>query len=60
MLIIKVDSGIEKALKLYKKKYDKTKVLKNLRDRKSFTKKSIKRRSEINKAIYINKEYGIY
>ena len=54
MLIIEIkDGGIEKALKELKKKFTKTKTIKDLRDRQSFTKKSIKRRTEINKAKYI-------
>ena len=42
MLIIKVEERetIEKALKRYKKKFDKAKVVKQLRDRKHFTKKA--------------------
>lgn len=60
MLIIKVNEkeGIEKALKRLKKKFDKTKVVKELRRRKEFTKPSVKRREEIKKAIYITKKYG--
>lgn len=54
MLIIEVkDGGIERALKELKKKFTKMKTIKDLRDRQSFTKKSIKRRTEINKAKYI-------
>lgn len=60
MLIIKVNEkeGIEKALKRLKKKFDKTKVVKELRRRKEFTKPSIERREEIKKAIYVAKKYG--
>lgn len=60
MLIIKVNEkeGIEKSLKRLKKKFDKTKVVKELRRRKEFTKPSIKRREEIKKAIYVAKKYG--
>ena len=60
MLIIKVNEkeGIEKALKRLKKKFDKTKVVKELRRRKEFTKPSIERRKEIKKAIYVAKKYG--
>ena len=55
MLIIKVKEGekIERALKRYKTKYTKTKIGKELRERKNFKKKSVKRRDELNKAIYI-------
>jgi small subunit ribosomal protein S21 len=55
MLIIKVKEGekIERALKRYKNKHRKTKVINEVRDRKNFKKKSVKRREEKNKAIYI-------
>lgn len=55
MLIIKVDSeeSIDKAVKRYKKKYQKTKTINQLRSRKHFTKPSVKRRNEIIKAVYI-------
>jgi small subunit ribosomal protein S21 len=43
MLIIPVKEGenIERALKKYKKKFDKTKVMLELRTRKEFTKPSV-------------------
>jgi small subunit ribosomal protein S21 len=54
MLIIdsKDCENIDKALKKYKKKYEKSKTLLQLRERQSFTKPSIKRRGEVLKAIY--------
>ena len=54
MLIIdsKDCENIDKALKKYKKKYEKARVLNQLRDRQSFTKPSIRRRTEILKAVY--------
>jgi small subunit ribosomal protein S21 len=57
MLIISVKEGesIERALKKYKKKYDRTKVVRQLRSRQEFTKPSVVRRSEIIKAKYIQK-----
>jgi small subunit ribosomal protein S21 len=57
MLIIKQEKGenIERMLKRYKKKVDKTKLLKNLRDKKQFTKPSEEKRKEKQKAIYIEK-----
>jgi small subunit ribosomal protein S21 len=57
MLVISVKEGesIERALKKYKKKYEKTKVVKNLRARQQFTKPSVERRSEIIKAKYVQK-----
>lgn len=58
MLIVNVkgSDSIERALKILKKKVIDTKQLKTLRDRKEFEKPSIKRRSEINKAKYIQKK----
>jgi len=57
MLIIKVKDGekIERALKRYKNKHRKTKVMQEVRERKNFKKKSEKKREEKNKAIYIQK-----
>jgi len=54
MLIIPVKEGesIDKALKKYKKKYEKVGVIKQLRERQSFTKPSIKSRQEMIKAKY--------
>ncbi len=60
MLIIKIEGKetLEKALKKYKRKFEKTKVLRELRERKNFTKKSVKNREKKNKAIYIQGKYG--
>ncbi len=57
MLIIdsKDCENIDKALKKYKKKFEKSKVLLQLRERQSFTKPSVKRRGEVLKAIYRQK-----
>lgn len=54
MLIIEVKDGegIDKALKRYKRKFQDAGIMQHLRSRKQFTKPSIKRRSEILKAIY--------
>ncbi len=54
MLIIPVKQGdnIERALKQYKQKFRKTQQLKKLRDNQHFTKKSIRRREELAKAVY--------
>ena len=55
MLIVKVKEGekIERALKRMKRKYRNTKVLRDLRDRRYFTKPSVSRRKQIQKASYI-------
>ena len=54
MLIIdsKDCENIDKALKKYKKKYEKSRTLNQLRARQAFTKPSVKRRGEVLKAIY--------
>jgi small subunit ribosomal protein S21 len=54
MLIVQIKEGdnIEKALKKYKKKFEKTGVVKQLRERSKFTKPSVRRREEIIKAAY--------
>jgi len=55
MLIIPVKDGenIDRALKRFKRKFDRTKTMRNLRERKQFTKPSVSRRREIQKAAYI-------
>jgi small subunit ribosomal protein S21 len=53
MLIVKVQGSIDRAVKLLKKKFDSTGVVKQLRERKEFKKKSVKRREVIKRAIYI-------
>jgi len=54
MLIIdsKDCENIDKALKKYKKKFEKSRVLLQLRERQSFTKPSIRRRAQVLKAVY--------
>jgi len=60
MLIIKNERGenIERMLKRYKRKFDRTKVLRQLRDNQQFTKPSVKRRKEKQKAIYVEQKFG--
>ena len=56
MLKVPVIKGnLNKALKIFKKKFKNTGVLKELRDRKQYTKKSTKKRLKKDKAIYTNK-----
>tara|TARA_B100000886_G_scaffold330119_1_gene280237 strand:- start:591 stop:779 length:189 start_codon:yes stop_codon:yes gene_type:complete len=57
MLQIPVKEGesIERALKKYKKKFERTGVLKELRARKEYVKKSIVRRQQVIKAEYVEK-----
>ena len=54
MLIIdsKDCENIDKALKKYKKKFEKSKTLLQLRSRQAFIKPSVQRRMEVLKAIY--------
>ena len=55
MLIIKVEKGdIEKSLKKFKSKVLKTKMIKELQDRKEYKKKSDTKRQILNDAIYKN------
>jgi small subunit ribosomal protein S21 len=57
MLIVQVKEGeaIEKALKKFKKKFEKTGVVKELRERQKFTKPSVRRREQVIKAVYKQK-----
>ena len=59
MLIINIkeNESIDKALKRFKKKFEKTGVLRELRSRTSFEKPSVTRRTEVLKAAYIQKQY---
>ena len=53
MIIINVGNSIEQALKQYKNKHNKLGIVKELRDRQTYTKPSVKRRAEILKAKYV-------
>ena len=53
---VKENESIDKALKRFKKKFEKTGVLKELRARTSFEKPSVRRRSEIIRAAYREKQ----
>ena len=55
MLIIPIKDGenIDRALKRFKRKFDKTGTMRQLRERQTFTKPSISRRTQIQKAAYI-------
>lgn len=56
MIIIETHKykSIEQALKVYKQKHNKLGIVKELRDRQEFEKPSIKHRTKILKAKYIN------
>jgi small subunit ribosomal protein S21 len=55
MIIVPVKEGesIDRALKKLKRKFEKTGVVKELRERQKFTKPSVKRREEILHAVYV-------
>jgi small subunit ribosomal protein S21 len=57
MIIVPIKEGenIERALKKFKRKFEKTGILRELRARKNFTKKSVERREEIKSAVYRQK-----
>lgn len=57
MLIIPIKDGenIDRALKRFKRKFDKTGAMKQLRTRKQFIKPSVKHRQKIQKAQYIQR-----
>lgn len=60
MLIVEVGKGgIETALKKLKRKWDKTKMIKQLRSRKEFIKETDKKRAAKGRAVYINKKYRL-
>tara|TARA_Y100000768_G_scaffold129206_1_gene95964 strand:+ start:922 stop:1116 length:195 start_codon:yes stop_codon:yes gene_type:complete len=57
MLIIPIKDGesIDRALKRFKRKFDKTGAMRELRSRKEFIKPSVKYRQKFQKAQYIQK-----
>lgn len=55
---VKENESIDKALKRFKKKFEKTGVLKELRSRTYFEKPSVSRRNEIIKAKYRQSKYA--
>lgn len=57
MLIIPVKDGenIDRALKRFKRKFDRTGTMRQLRARQQFTKPSVKKRAQMQKAQYIQR-----
>ncbi len=55
MIVIPIKEGenIERALKKFKRKFEKTGVVKELRSRQAYTKPSVTKRQQKLKAIYI-------
>ncbi len=60
MLIINVkdEESIDRALKRYKRKFQSTGVIKELRKRRNFEKPSVRRRNEVLSAEYRAKKFG--
>lgn len=55
---IKENEPIDKALKKFKKKFERTGVVRELRARQAFEKKSVTRRQQIIKAKYVLQVHG--
>lgn len=57
MIIVPLKEGenIDRALKKFKRKFEKTGVVRELRSRQTFIKHSVRRRDEIKKAQYVQK-----
>ena len=57
MIIVPVKDGenIERALKKFKRKFEKTGVVKELRSRQQFDKPSVKKRVKMERAIYVQR-----
>jgi len=55
MIIVPLKEGenIERALKKFKRKFEKTGIVRELRERQAFIKPSVKRRQEIIRAKYV-------
>lgn len=55
MIVIPIKEGenIERALKRFKRKFEKTGVIKELRGRQEFVKPSVVRRKQVQKAVYV-------
>lgn len=60
MIIVKIENGenIERSLKKFKRKVDKTKMIKELRDRQTFEKPSVRKRRMIQKAKYVSDKFS--
>ncbi|MCK4466117.1 MAG: 30S ribosomal protein S21 [Bacteroidales bacterium] len=57
MIVIPIKEGenIDRALKKFKRKFEKTGVIRELRERQAFMKPSVRRRNEVKKAVYIQR-----
>ena len=57
MIVVPVKEGenIERALKKFKRKFEKTGIIRELRDRQAYVKPSVRKRQVVKRAIYIQK-----
>ncbi len=57
MIVVQVKDGenIERALKKFKRKFEKTGVMREVRERQAYTKPSMKKREQKKRAIYRQK-----
>ncbi|MBQ2321810.1 MAG: 30S ribosomal protein S21 [Bacteroidales bacterium] len=57
MIVVPIKEGenIERALKKFKRKFEKTGIMRELRSRQAYTKDSVIRRDKMAKAIYVQK-----
>lgn len=55
MIIVQVKEGenIERALKKFKRKYEKTRIVREIRERQAFAKPSVVNRKKMMKAVYV-------
>jgi len=55
MLVVKVEDSIEKSLKQWKRKFESARILRELRERTEYKKRSVKRRDAVSKAAHKEK-----
>ena len=53
IVLVKEGENIDRALKKFKRKFEKTGVIRELRSRQAYVKPSVRRRDEIKKAVYV-------
>jgi small subunit ribosomal protein S21 len=51
-ILVKDDENIDRAIKRYRRKFNKTQILKQLRSRKEYKKPSVEKREQLQKAQY--------
>jgi len=59
MIIVPIKEGenIERALKKFKRKFEKTGTVKEIRRRQAFEKPSVRKREELRHAIYVQQKF---